>query len=115
MEGLQAGEPYWLSPRQGVVFPRIGTLKASAIRTQGSFELIEYSGPAAPPPHVHRMREEAFYILDGRFHFMLADDAFDAAAGSFIFVPRGTRRGFTVGPGGRALLLVIPAGLEGFF
>jgi quercetin dioxygenase-like cupin family protein len=108
-------EPYWLPPGEGAVLPRIGTLKASASRTGDSFELIEYSGPAAPPPHVHRMREEAFYILDGSFHFVLGEDAFHAAAGSFIFVPRGTRHGFTVEPGGRALLLVTPSGLEGFF
>jgi quercetin dioxygenase-like cupin family protein len=100
----------------GQDLPSIGTLKASATQTDGSFEVIEYVGPAAPPPHIHRMREEAFYILEGSFTFVLGeDDAVEAPAGSFIFVPRGTRHGFTVQQGGRALLLVSPAGLGGFF
>jgi quercetin dioxygenase-like cupin family protein len=61
------------------------------------------------------MRDEGFYILDGSFSFTLAQNDVEAGVGSFIFVPRGTRHGFTVGPGGRALLLIAPAGLEGFF
>ena len=32
-----------------------------------------------------------------------------------MVVPRGWRHGFNVEPGSQALLLVIPAGLEGFF
>jgi len=100
---------------EGKALPSIGRLIATATQTGGSFELIEYVGPAAPPPHVHRMRDEGFYILEGSFTFTLDDDEVEAVAGSFVFVPRGTRHGFSVGPDGRALLFVVPAGLEGFF
>jgi quercetin dioxygenase-like cupin family protein len=61
------------------------------------------------------MRDEGFYILEGSFSFTLGENGVEAGVGSFIFVPRGTRHGFTVGPGGRALLFIAPAGLEGFF
>jgi hypothetical protein len=33
----------------------------------------------------------------------------------FAFVPRGTRHGFTVEAGSKALLFIIPGGLGGFF
>ena len=108
-------EPSLLSPGQGRILPQIGTVKASAALTSGAFEVIEYTGPATPPPHIHRLREEAFYVLAGSFTFVLGDETVDAPTGSFVFVPRGTRHGFTVRPGSRALLWVSPAGLEGFF
>jgi mannose-6-phosphate isomerase-like protein (cupin superfamily) len=108
-------KPFSLDSAQGKVLPHIGHLLATASQTDGSFELIEYTGPAAPPPHVHRLRDEGFYILEGSFTFTLAEQEVEAEVGSFIFVPRGTRHGFTVRPGSRALLFVSPAGLEGFF
>jgi mannose-6-phosphate isomerase-like protein (cupin superfamily) len=108
-------EPYSLAGDQGKVIPHIGRLIATAAQTDGSFEVIDYVGPAAPPPHIHQTREEGFYILDGSFLFTLGRDEVEAGVGSFIFVPRGTRHGFEVRPGSRALLFIAPAGLEGFF
>jgi hypothetical protein len=46
---------------------------------------------------------------------LAGEEVVEAEAGSFIFVPRGTRHEFAVRPGGRALLIIAPAGLEGFF
>jgi hypothetical protein len=40
---------------------------------------------------------------------------FDAVAGSRVVVTRGTRHDFETERGARALLVTIPAGLEGFF
>jgi len=88
---------------------------ASGGQTGGAFEVFELVDPATPPPHVHRQREEAFYVIEGRFTFVLGHDTIDAPAGSFVFVPRGTRHGFTTLPGSKGLLIVSPAGLEGFF
>ena len=104
-----------LSPGQGKVIPFIGTVKVSGSNSNGLFELIEYVGPATPPPHVHRQNEEVFFVLEGTFRFSLEEDEFDVGAGSLVHVPRGTRHGFTTGPSARALLIVTPAGLEGFF
>lgn len=64
---------------------------------------------------MHRQREEAFYVLEGTSKFVLGQDSIETGPGAFIFVPRGTRHGFTISPGARALLFIAPAGLEGFF
>jgi mannose-6-phosphate isomerase-like protein (cupin superfamily) len=111
----QGMDPFSLSGDEGKVLPQIGRLLATAAQTNGSFEVIDYVGPVAPPPHVHHMREEGFFILRGSFTFTLGEDVVEAEEDSFVFVPRGTRHGFTVRPGGRALLFISPAGLEGFF
>jgi len=115
VEANSFSNPYVLLPGSGKTIAQVGKVKASANQTNGGFEVIEYAGPATPPPHVHRQREEAFYILDGSFSFILGEQSVEAPAGSFIFIPRGTRHGFTASAGSRALLFVSPAGLEGFF
>jgi len=102
-------------PGEGKRLPLVGLMKASAGPTSGAFEVIEYHGPLQPPPHVHREHEEAFYILEGTFTFSLDGQDHQAPAGSFVIVPRGTPHGFTAADGARALLLIVPAGLEGFF
>jgi len=56
------GRPGVLPPERAVDLPFIGRLRASAADTGGSFEIIEYRGPAVPPPHVHREHDEIFYI-----------------------------------------------------
>ena len=104
-----------LPPDLGRDLPFIGRLRASAAETDGKFEIIEYEGPAVPPPHVHREHDEIFYIVEGRFSFIIGQTTQEADTGSLVWVPRGTRHGFHVEPGSRALLVTIPAGLEGFF
>ena len=114
-ESGSRGRPNVLPPERGRDLPFIGRLRASAADTGGSFEIIEYKGPAVPPPHIHREHDEIFYILEGKFSFVIGHANQDASAGSLVWVPRGTRHGFNVQPGSRALLVTIPAGLEGFF
>jgi mannose-6-phosphate isomerase-like protein (cupin superfamily) len=99
----------------GAVLPMLGVVKATARDTNGAFELLEYHGPIQPPPHIHREHDEAFYILAGSFTFILGTDECAAARGDLVWVPRGTRHGFRAASDARALLLTIPAGLEGFF
>ena len=101
---------------EGRTLPVFGQVKISGRDTGGAFEVIEFRGnTASPPPHVHREREECIHVLDGRFTFTLGHDEIEAAPGSWVFIPRGTRHGFTATPDARALILVTPAGLEGFF
>ncbi len=102
-------------PGEGAAIPMIGTVKVSQPESDGAFEIIEYTGPAIPPPHVHRDRDEAFYIIEGSFRFLLGAEELEAPAGSLVHVRRGTRHGFTATADARALLIVAPAGLEGFF
>jgi quercetin dioxygenase-like cupin family protein len=64
--------------------------------------------PLQPPPRIHQEHDEAFHILGGTFTFVLGTE-------ELVVIPMGTRHGFSAGAGSRALLLVVPAGLEGFF
>jgi quercetin dioxygenase-like cupin family protein len=105
---------FGLMPDEGHAIPGIGTLKISGLQTAGAFEVIEFAGPDAPP-HVHRAREEAFFVLAGSFTFTLGEDTLPAPRGAVVFVPRGVRHGFRSEAGSKALLLVAPAGLEGYF
>jgi mannose-6-phosphate isomerase-like protein (cupin superfamily) len=107
--------PMVLRPGEGEQLPFIGTFRDSAGDTGGALEVIEYTGPAIPPPHVHREHDEIFIILTGTFRFVLGHDTAEAPQGAVVLVPRVTRHGFTVEPGSTALLLTIPAGLGGFF
>ena len=100
------------------------TVRAAAEDTGGTFEVYEIAVPAGgvrdvvgegPPPHVHREHEEAFYILEGEFTFLLGADAAAAPKGTLVVVPRGTRHGFSGKAGSRALVFAIPGGLAGFF
>jgi mannose-6-phosphate isomerase-like protein (cupin superfamily) len=102
-------------PGEGKRLPLVGLLKAPASTTGNSFELIEYHGPTQPPPHVHQDREEAFYVLQGTFTFLLGNEEQQAPAGTLVLIPRGTTHSFTAPEDGRALLIIAPAGLEGFF
>jgi mannose-6-phosphate isomerase-like protein (cupin superfamily) len=97
----------------------VGTLQVSAQQSGGALEVILlHPGrgvPAGPPPHVHHQRDELFYIIKGRFTFVLGTREFEVEQGGTVFVPRGTRHGFKAQPESQALLIIAPAGLEGFF
>jgi mannose-6-phosphate isomerase-like protein (cupin superfamily) len=96
-----------------------GTLQVSAKQSGGSLEVIVLrsgsEGAAGPPPHVHRHRDELFYIVKGRFTFVVGTRELEVEQGGTVFVPRGTRHAFEPQPDSQALLIIAPAGLEGFF
>lgn len=103
--GTNMGRPGW-------------TLLASAEVTNGGYELFEELRltRGGPPPHVHRERDEAFYVVEGRYTFMRDHETVDLEAGGFIYIPRGTRHHYTtLETPSRTLILIVPAGLEGFF
>ena len=94
------------------------TLLASEAATYGGFELFEElrSARGGPPPHVHRDHDEAFYVVEGRYAFTRDHDEVDLEPGGFILIPRGTRHHYrTLDSPSRTLILLVPAGLEGFF
>src|SRR5262249_57862315 len=91
-------------------------LKASRHSTGGALTVIETSIGAGPPLHVHDREDECFYVLDGELSIRCGDDSFDAAAGSFVFLPR--RRPPPVSAPGRPappLLVAFPGGPAAFF
>lgn len=69
----------------------------------------------APPLHIHRLEDEAFYILEGSMSLRRGDEVRELAAGDAIVVERGTPHAFRVGPGGvKALQIATGPGLAAF-
>ena len=104
---------------RGVSLGRTGwTLLASSDLTGGAFELFEEvrAIQSGPPPHVHRERDETFYVPRGPLRLHPRIDEFEVGPGQVVFVPRGTRHHYrTLGAKSRTLIVIAPAGLEGFF
>ena len=104
---------------QPIDFGRPGwTMLVSGAAANGALELFEERRDTigGPPPHVHRDREEAFYVLEGRYIFVRGHDEVALTAGESIVIPRGTRHHFrTLTAPARTLILIVPSGLEGFF
>jgi mannose-6-phosphate isomerase-like protein (cupin superfamily) len=75
------------------------------------------SGPGGPPAHVHDDADEAFVLLEGEARAMKGGEISSMAQGEAVFVPRGTEHTFSVvgESGGKLLIIVAPAGFEGFF
>src|SRR4051812_15741685 len=69
------------------------TFKAVSEDTNGRFTLFEASIPpqAGPPPHVHKVEDEAFYILEGELEILNHDRWIRVQAGDFVHIPPGTR------------------------
>jgi len=92
-------------------------IKASAETTGGSFSILEEIDPLDTPLHVHQNEDELFFVLEGEHVFQVGDEEFPAGPGDMVFAPRrvphAQRR--LVPRTGRLLVLISPAGLEGFF
>jgi quercetin dioxygenase-like cupin family protein len=93
--------------------------KARAAQTDGSLTVFEAANPPGqgPPYHVHGALDEVIYVLDGTLRVRLADQVEEVTTGAFVFIPRGTPHTWE-GRGDkpvRFLVVVAPAGLEGFF
>lgn len=83
--------------------------------TVGAIEITEWPG-AAPPRHIHLGFDELIYVLEGELTFELAGEAFAAADGSLVYVPRGVEHGFAVeSERVRLLAIFLPGGAEGGF
>jgi mannose-6-phosphate isomerase-like protein (cupin superfamily) len=113
--------PYALGPGEGR-FIDLGdfgvTVKASEDETDGLVSVIENEEPPGfgPPIHVHNDCAEAFYVLEGEYVMYLEDQDVVCPAGSFIFIPQGTRHGFKVGGvPSRKLNFYFPASMIGYF
>lgn len=120
---LLPGQAYTVRPDEGrvvdlgVVSMRV--IAAGEATTGRSFTLAEFSGTgegAWTVPHLHRGFEESFYVLDGRFTFIMGEQRIEASPGTYILVPRGTSHTIEAAPGGGAFLtLMVPGGLEEMF
>jgi quercetin dioxygenase-like cupin family protein len=89
----------------------------SAAQTDGSFALLESTGPAGDqtPLHVHHADDEGFYVLEGEITLWVGDEQHVLRAGESVLAPRGVPH--TVGVGDRDarwLVTSTPAGFEAF-
>lgn len=94
------------------------TFLATGEETHGQFALIEAVGRKGnvPPPHIHHREDEIFYVLEGEIIVSVGDRTIRGTPGTIIFLPRNVRHSFTIeSEQGRMLVLVTPAGLEGWF
>ncbi len=62
-----------------------------------AYSMVEWaSEPGAPGSsvHIHRMTDEAFYVLEGTFGFQVGEHTVEASAGTFVSAPKGTKHAF---------------------
>jgi quercetin dioxygenase-like cupin family protein len=88
--------------------------------TGGAYCLVEsLTAPGAgAPPNRHPSDDEAFYVLDGTFEFMINGETIPASSGSFVKVPNGAVHAFkNVGQTPGRLLIINSPGKahDGFF
>jgi quercetin dioxygenase-like cupin family protein len=95
----------------------LATVKSSSETTDGRVAVIEQLAPqgTGSPLHVHQREDEWFYVLEGALTFWVGGEVIEAAAGSFVYGPRGVPHTFVVSsPQARFLLVAEPAGFERF-
>jgi quercetin dioxygenase-like cupin family protein len=110
-----------MSARSVMMGPNRVSFLVSGEETGGAFSLSEFA--AAPPPapsapaHRHLDADETIYILEGDFQFILDGRTIPAPVGSYLHVPKGVQHGIeNIGTTtGRMLVILSPAGFEGFW
>jgi quercetin dioxygenase-like cupin family protein len=95
------------------------TYKVRGEQTDGSLTVFEnlIAPGDGPPLHVHASEDESWYVIEGQLRFRLDEEMYNAPAGSFVFVPRGTQHCFqnVGGQPARILVMFTPSGMERFF
>ena len=85
----------------------------------GSFGIFTETvpGPAGPPMHVHEDADEAIILLKGEARVVSDGNERLINAGEAAFAPRGAEHTFHIlsEDGGKLLIMLTPAGFEGFF
>ena len=115
MMGSTDGEALW----------SVGALlviKADTERTDGAFDLFEFTAAAGyeTPYHVHHDEDELYYVLEGEIDCYSGADGknvFRAGPDDTVFLPRDVPHGFRVVSDEECRMLIqeTPAGLERFF
>ena len=119
---LPAVRPFVVAPEDGEriwFLQSTMTIKASAATTGGELSLLEslIAPGFGPPLHVHHDDHEAFYVLAGALDIVCGGERYQAGAGAFAFLPRGTSHAFraTSDQPVRLLTIGVPGGVEGLF
>ena len=90
------------------------TRKVGGGQTGGAFSLFEVEvGPGGGDgPHLQHREDECFYVLEGRFEFVVEDTGVEAVPGDLVYASRGEMHSFenVGGAVGRLLVLHTPGG-----
>jgi quercetin dioxygenase-like cupin family protein len=88
-------------------------------QTGGAYALIETANDPATGVrlHVHEREDETWFILEGEYTFEVGGQAFRAGPGDYVFGPRNVPHSYAnrTEAVARALIMVTPAGFEGFW
>jgi quercetin dioxygenase-like cupin family protein len=123
-EKIETSVAHYVTPGEGTrslwVLGELVTYKITSYQTGGAYSLFEVTTQpgAGPPPHVQHREDEAFYVLEGEYEFLVEGRTINAGAGSLIYVPKGNLHAHNnLGEGiGRILVSQTPGGLhEQFF
>jgi quercetin dioxygenase-like cupin family protein len=108
------------SGNQMMVFGHLFTFLATTEESNNQYCVYEDNVPpqAGPPPHSHP-DEELFYVISGKFEFVLHDPSrpFSVVPGQLIKIPSNAIHTFkNVGTTtGRLLTIILPGNLEKYF
>lgn len=93
------------------------TVKVSGDDSIGRYTLIEMEHPpnTGPALHIHSNAPEAYYVLDGQYSIRCDKETYQSLPGDFVFIPNGIPHNYQSGPQGGRVLVISPAGLEGYF
>lgn len=87
--------------------------------TGGTFSAIaaEIKPGEGPPLHLHRDRDEYFYVLEGTYQLSVGDTEATVGPGALVFVPRGTAHAFKniASSAGKLLEWTIPGSNGDYF
>ncbi|MGI0094067.1 MAG: cupin domain-containing protein [Nitrosotalea sp.] len=93
------------------------TIKSLTSETGGIYTILYAAHPpnVGPALHLHPKGNECFYIVKGRYSFVLGNHVIDATPGALVVVPKNTPHKFTVGNEGGEVLIISPPDLENYF
>ena len=116
---VPSAKAFTLSPSQGECFTIIGggvRILADGASTGGALVTFEAPIPPGegPPLHRHEREDELFYVIEGRFKFVIDGTEFIAETGAFAYAGKGTAHSFrNIGTAtGKLLVTCTPAGIE---
>jgi len=94
-----AMQPRIAAPEQAEALRPFGIdmkVMPGAEHTGGTFSAIvaEVKPGEGPPPHLHRDREEYFYLLEGTYQLVVNGRETTVGPGILVFVPRETAHAF---------------------
>ena len=110
-----------LTPGEGKTVSFLGNqVRLVHGQPDGAYSVVEWvSEPYVPgtPLHIHRVTDEAFFVLEGTFGFQAGQRTFEGAAGAFVFVPKGLEHAYWNEGAipARMLITISPPGFEGYF